>query len=144
MNGQLKLLFDENMSRPLVEALAVFLSRSPHPTHVEHYLQQFPSGASDQDWIPAAKNNGFCIVSADRGKRYGGDKLPLICRDCGVTHILYSRSAEVLRQWEKLRGVVVVWPRLIQLVDSEPPGTRLNIRYIHDTFEVYAHKTRGR
>lgn len=57
----MKLLFDENLSRKLVELVQDLLPGSVHVTQVG-----LSSGANDREIWDYAKRNGFAIITADR------------------------------------------------------------------------------
>jgi predicted nuclease of predicted toxin-antitoxin system len=57
----MKLLFDENLSRKVVELVKELLPGSVHVTQVG-----LSSGTSDREIWDYAKQNGFAIITADR------------------------------------------------------------------------------
>lgn len=123
----LKLLFDENFGRPLVQALAGLLAFHPDKPEVKHVLDFYAAGESDDVWIPQIAKGGWIVVSGDRAKQYGGPKLPLVCAACGVTHVLIGGALHHWKQFDKARAVLAVWPDLA-LLPAAPPGTRYDLR----------------
>lgn len=126
MSTGLKLLFDENFGRPTVERLKQFLTGTePMPTlaTVVDYL----GGGKDDVWIPMLRDGDWIVITADRGRRSGGAKLPDLCVAYGVTHVLLSKSVHHLPQFEKARAIVAVWSELSAL-SSSPSGSRHVLR----------------
>ena len=127
MSGGLKLLFDENFGRPTVEKLRQFLAGTepaPELANVVDYL----GGGKDEVWIPRLRAEGWIVITADRGRRSGGVKLPGLCVAHGVTHVLLSKSVHHSSQFEKARAVLAVWPEL-GAAALAPAGTRFVLRF---------------
>lgn len=127
MSGAPKLLFDENFGQPSVKALATLAKGSADKPRITHYLELFPEGEDDDVWIPQVANEGYAIISADRGSRMGGSKFPLVCKAHNVTHVLVSARIHERSSFEKMRAVIHVWPGLMGLVDA-PAGSRYLLR----------------
>jgi hypothetical protein len=117
-----KLLFDENFGKPIVSALADLAGFSRAHCRVKHLLERFQPGTPDEEWIPKIAQEGFILISSDLGRGKRGRRLPEICIQCGLTHVLVSGKLHNQTQFEKIRGVLVVWPRLLETA-QEPPGT---------------------
>lgn len=121
------LLFDENFGRPIVRALAeLFSFHRPRP-RVAHLLERFADeGDKDEDWIPKCAREDWIVISADAGKR-GRSKLPRICREFGVRHVLLVGQLVHRQQFEKVRAVLVVWPELF-MITERPRGSRFKVK----------------
>jgi hypothetical protein len=128
VNEPIKILFDENFGEPLVTALADFLDRYDGDVDIKHIFKFVKPSAKDENWVPKIAAGGWTVISTDRGRRCGGQRLPDICREYGVTHILLSSSLHQGKQFEKVRAVVAVWPRIIMATLS-PKGSRFSLRY---------------
>jgi hypothetical protein len=126
----LKLLFDENFGKPIITALGSLLYFHPEQPIVRHLLEHFPSGTPDLEWIPKIATEGWVVVSCDRGKRCGGAKLPTLCAEFKATHILLTASILNLKQFEKARIVITLWPEIAGAADA-PAGTRFQLRILN-------------
>jgi hypothetical protein len=125
----MKLLFDENFGRPLLEALKTLVAFSRERPEVRHILELQRAGAKDSEWVPLLATDGWIVLTCDRGKS-AGPKLPQLCRVYGITHVLISGALHNSPQFEKARAVLAVWPELLALAD-EPKGERYSLRYTH-------------
>jgi hypothetical protein len=123
-----KLLFDENFGRPIVRVLAsaVELLKADKPT-ISHFFELFNSGTEDDVWIPKVAEDGWIVVSADRAKRAGGPKLPLLCEQYSVPLVLLSGRLHTSSSFDKLRAVLAVWPALCAIADG-PRSCRHSLR----------------
>lgn len=126
-----KLLFDENTGAPFVGAFrAVTAMDRRHPVEVAHTIDRFGKSAKDAEWIPKIKDEGWLLISEDRGKNSAaGDRLPQLCHQHKVTHILVL-PALLKRggQFEKMRALLAVWPELLVFANATP-GTRARLKY---------------
>ncbi len=125
----MKLLFDENFGRPLVDALKGLVAFARFRPEIQHILELQRAGAKDSEWIPKLAADGWIVLTGDRGKS-AGPKLPQLCRAYGITHVLLSGSLQNSPQFDKARAVLGVWPELIDLGEA-PAGTRYSLRYSH-------------
>ncbi|MGE5611222.1 MAG: hypothetical protein ACM359_18375 [Bacillota bacterium] len=128
MTPALKLLFDENFGKPLVERLAGLLTVFPEKPAISHVLDLYAQGRPDDEWIPKVAKEGWIVVSGDRARRYGGAKLPRICAQLNVTHILLSGKLHEMKQAEKIRAIVTVWPQIVAQLPAAVKGTRFSLR----------------
>lgn len=127
MSDTVKLLFDENFSRPLIRDLATLAAYSPDNPSLTHLLELSPPGVGDDVWIPRVASEGFIVITADRGKRSGGPKLPAVCEANNVTHLLLSGRVSQTVQFEKARALLAVWPELLETVMA-PKGSRFLLK----------------
>jgi hypothetical protein len=93
-----KLVFDNTFGQPWVVNLrGIFYSHPrPRPT-ILHQGEIFGEEEKDDPvWIPKLMRLGCVIVSADRGKHSTlPSRLPRICKECRVTHILLSDGMHI-------------------------------------------------
>ena len=128
MNNPPKLLFDECVGKPLVEMLRELLAMAVEENHaeVQHILDIYnQQGTKDDDWIPFIGSHGYIVITQDLG-RSAGAKLPKLCVDYGITHVLLSPSMGRRKKLEKLLSILSVWYDLIGLA-GEAPGSRFQI-----------------
>lgn len=131
MNGSAKFLFDENTGAPFVTALrTIAIMDKRRPVEIGHSIELFGRAAKDADWIPRIRDEGWILISEDRGRNsVSGDRLPQLCEQFGVSHVLVL-PALLKRggQFEKMRAVLAVWPELHALATAVP-GTRARLKY---------------
>lgn len=123
----MKLLIDENIGKPITYDLAKLLAwhhLQPIVTHLIDFIGT--AGESDAIWIPKAAEANWTIVTGDSASKSARDKLPDICAEYGVRHVIFSRAFCQLRQFEKVRAIVVLWPEFSR-VEESPPGSRFKI-----------------
>jgi hypothetical protein len=124
-----RFLFDECISRPAVERqIRDSLQLYGGDAEVAHLFDKFPPASPDKEWIPSiAKEGGWIIISADRGTHSRKDeRLPNICRELGVTHVLLSASLHRRNMYFKALAISSCWHDLIEAADS-PPGTGFSL-----------------
>jgi len=123
-----RLLIDECIGKPLAKAIASVLRFAPEKPQVMHIIDLFgDSGWKDEDWVPQmAEDASWIVVTADSG-RGGGHRLPTLCQEHEVSHVLISPSLHNAKQFFKARAIIAVWPRLVEAA-AEKPGTRFKLR----------------
>ncbi len=126
--AQLKILIDENIGQPITVSLANLLTWHVLKPEVKHIQEFYEKGTPDDEWIPQLSKDNWIIISTDRGQKYGGPKLPTICKKLNISHILISASLHKEKQFEKARAIVYVWPEIIG-IPNDPPGTRYSLHY---------------
>ena len=133
MNETVKLMFDENVGRGLVRALAGLAAFHQPPPVVSHVLDfTGQEGEEDDVWIPKLAREKWVIISADQG-HLGGAKLPLVCKTWKITHVLIKGKLHHARQFEKARAILAVWPELLEAAKAIP-GTEFRLHYAQRTF----------
>jgi hypothetical protein len=118
-----RFFFDECLSRPVVEndlirSLRLFGSQA----EVAHLLTKFGcGGVQDRVWVPVlAKETSWIVVTADQGKQSKkSEKLPLICRAYGVTHVMLSRGLHKRNMFYKALAIESLWEKLLATADVE-------------------------
>lgn len=113
---------------PVVKALVGIFSWGDVSAELRHLFQFAKSGEKDEVWIPRIASGNWVVISFDRGKCYGGRKLPDICVEKGVTHILVSATTHKSNRFEKLRAILAFWPRIARAAQAEK-GSRFYLRY---------------
>ena len=130
MNSPFKLMFDENVGRELIHALAELAQFHDPPPQVSHIIDFVgQEGEEDDIWIPRLAGEGWLLVSADQGHS-GGPKFPRLCRTWKITQIVIKGKLHHAKQFEKARAVLAVWPDLLEAANS-PPGTEFALHYTH-------------
>lgn len=126
----MKLLFDENFGLPLVNALKQIIDFSREATEVRHIRELRYGGRKDDEWVPLIATGDWLVLTCDRGKS-AGPKLPQLCREAGLTHVLVSGTLHNSPQFEKARAVLAVWPGLVAAA-AGPRGTRYSLQFSHE------------
>ena len=125
---EIKILIDENIGKPITKAIASLLLYHFSKPIIKHIQDFYEEGITDDIWIPQIALEKWIIVTADRAKKYGGAKLPSICKKFNVNHILISGRLHNEKQFEKARAIITVWPQILTIPD-EPAGTRFALRF---------------
>lgn len=129
MGQPVKLLLDECLGRPIVNAMSEWLSwGEPKPT-IHHLTNYFVPGTLDPDWIPKVKGEGWIIISQDKGSK-GRNKLPQICTECKITHIILAKAVGRMKQREKASAIISVLEDIKKCSDA-PAGTRFRLKLNH-------------
>jgi len=127
LNDPIRLLFDECLGKPLLRDIEKLLSWDrPKPT-ISHLLDYFQAGTCDSVWIPKVAQDGWVILTSDRAKRSTHAKLPNICLEYQITHILMGPSILHLKQSQKANAIVALWEDIKKCNDA-PKGTRFTMR----------------
>lgn len=124
MSGRpVRLLFDECVGRPVVARLMDFVGPAAPPGfEIHHVLDLAPSGTRDEDWLPPLKDGGWTVISADGARtpnRNRGKKLPRLCVEYGVTLVLLSPKVHGRKSFDKVRTIISVWDRLVEIAADE-------------------------
>lgn len=129
MSRTLKFLFDECLGKPLVDQLRTLCGESAD--RFASILDRQAEGVADEEWIPLLAAEGdWIVLSADRGKIVTrGAKLPNLCREYKITHVLLSAKVHRQPAMVKLHIFATIWPKLVEKVESAEPGERFVLRY---------------
>jgi hypothetical protein len=109
-----RFLFDENIPAGIVIRLR---NTADLPGEKVHITELGHGGAQDSEWIPRIAQEGWTVISGDRGKRR--PKLPQLCVQHQVTHVVLGASVHGMRIEEKLQAFVSVWEELVQIAQDE-------------------------
>ena len=123
-----KFLFDECLGKPLMELLHQLVSSECEFLHICDF---FASGTPDAVWIPEiAKAGGYIVITADAGKnpKKKERKLPDLCAEYKVTHVIMSAKLHEQKGQEKVAALASVWDE-IDALEKEPPGSRFRLRF---------------
>ncbi len=123
------ILFDECIGKPHVERLKTLVADvSAIDAKISHVLDFQAQGVRDEDWIPRIANEGWIVISGDRGRggMKKGEPLPRVCLKYGVTHVLLSRGVVHRCSADKILTVLSVWHEILEL-HSVPRGSRYHL-----------------
>lgn len=124
----MKVLVDENIGRPLIKALFDILQFHSSKPYFRSLLEYFEQGTLDTDWIKEISEDGWIVITSDRGRKSGGNKLPILCKQHSVTHILISGKLHNSPQFEKIKAIINCWDDIVE-TQSAPKGSRYALRY---------------
>jgi PIN like domain len=124
----MRLYFDECCSRRLkVELIELFAADYPD-VEISHVLDYYNQGTSDSTWLtPLQEDKDIVVLTADLG-RTGKEKLPLVCKDLGITHVALSNSLRKSGYSKQKDAIVTVWDQLIKQVPLLAKGTQVKLR----------------
>ncbi len=114
----MKLLFDENISRRLVE----FVNRESGLTPMAHVSQRGWSGLPDRDWIVQATQNDFVIITGDRNEKTRGYTVNDL-KAIQARVILLGRFWDHLNRWQRAKWLVQRIERLVAIAENMPSGS---------------------
>ncbi|WP_425615712.1 hypothetical protein NA78x_005642 [Anatilimnocola sp. NA78] len=125
-------MFDANIGKPMIDELARILeSQSAQEHELAEVVHVFDFQASlgmgeegvwDEHWIKQAGEQGYTVIASDRGKGgvSKGKKLPRLCEEYGITHVLLGESIHRRRKFSKLLSILSVWHELVDIAREEP------------------------
>lgn len=126
MSSPPRFLFDECLPGPAIVELAA--------THQIEFASLVAllgeQGALDNEWIPRIAAEGrWVVVTADGGKRGSrGGKLPHLCQEHKVTHVVISNTIHAKKTRDKLALISEKWEQIAEAVAKAPLGTRFRLR----------------
>ena len=119
--------FDSTFGYPWVTGLShIFMMRRDREPFLNHIYSFSKEGDDDDIWIPKLNNQEHVVVSADTGRRK--PRLPQVCKQYQITHILFYPSAHHLQKFEKARAIISLWPQIVTTFDA-PLGSRYQIKH---------------
>jgi hypothetical protein len=114
-----RFLFDECIGKPLMLELQSMVAPD---SEFRHIVDTFRAGEKDEIWIPRLGAEGdWIVITADAGthsKR--GRKLPQLCREYSVTHVVLSRTLHQRTVLEKVAALACIWPKIELLRAARP------------------------
>lgn len=126
MSG-LKIFFDACVSPKFARDLVPFLERAGiHFEECIHHHDRYAEGTTDSEWLKELDDGEWLVVTADAGKRCGGDKLPKICNALGITHIVFSSYIHNMKMTEKWKAFSAV-AHNIPLLHQLPKGSQVKL-----------------
>lgn len=126
MSTHVRYLFDECLGKPSMEQLRLMVSTESEFAHI---LDFFDQKTPDNVWIPKIASDGeWIIITSDGGRQSKkGDKLPELCKEYGITHVVLSPKLHQRRAHEKISALSFVWEQITKL-ELEPPGCRFDLQ----------------
>lgn len=95
---------------------------------VAHLTSYFPANTPDESWISTISEEGWIVITADRGKHSRvGEKLPELCLDYQITHVLMSKSINQMSNYHRVAAIIENLDGII-LCDEAKKGSRFHLR----------------
>jgi len=117
--------FDATFGRPWVITLEnLFSMRKESEPFLRHIYAVSKPKEQDPSWISKLDENEFIIISGDRGNKK--PRLPQICREKQITHIILSSTVHHSSRFERARAIIMLWPHLLETFEA-PSGSRFQI-----------------
>jgi hypothetical protein len=109
-----------------MEKICALINPPPKCDHITDFLK---SGTKDKEWIQRiAKDSNWVVITADGGHQSRkGDKLPELCAEHGIRHLVLSPKVSMKKTSEKVGALLQVWEE-IQLLHNEQPGKRWDLK----------------
>jgi hypothetical protein len=122
LTERLKLYFDVCCSKRLPPDLLEFYG--PHYPGLEtrHLLQDFRTDSHDSEWLLPLKDGDWVVFSCDRGCDGHKERLPLICREWKITHVLFTSTLLMKGPTAQKNAIGSMWENIISL-PGHPRGT---------------------
>ncbi len=127
MSTGLKLLFDECCSPRLPRDLRDFYQRDYPDLKIRHLLDDWTAGTPDSQWLEALRlDPSWIVITKDAGKNSAQEKLPMICREWGITHIVFTAGIISKGFVTQKNAIAGVWEQLFHL-HRLPPGSQVKL-----------------
>lgn len=123
----MRLYFDECCSKRLARELKEFYAVEYPSLETAHVLDNYNAGTGDSDWLkPLRDQEPWIVITQDHGRDAKKEKLPVICKELGVTHVAFSSAIIDGGYTVHKAALVAVWGWLAEL-HKLPPGTHARL-----------------
>jgi hypothetical protein len=127
----MRLYFDECCCRRLPRELKEFFAIDYPDLITAHVLDFYEAGAWDSRWLdPLKEDKSWIVITQDLGRNPNKEKLPVICRSLGITHIGFSPAIISSGYSVQKAALVTIWPQLVNLAKL-PLGTHVRLSIVH-------------
>jgi hypothetical protein len=91
-------------------------------------LDSYDPGTLDSTWLkPLQENPDIIVVTADVGRNPSKEKLPLLCQELRITHIVFSAALINAGYTKRKTAIVSVLAQIVEQVPRLPRGTRIKL-----------------
>src|ERR1035437_575211 len=124
----INIIFDECISKKLIRKVKEIIDHHPEKAVSIHHLQDYyKQGVRDIEWI-SKLDKGWLVITSDRGiNSPKEDKLPLICKQKGVSCVIMSQGYYKRKQFYKAVAILYFWDEIIDIF-SQPAGSQYRLR----------------
>jgi hypothetical protein len=143
----MRLYFDECCSRRFKADLKAFFAADYPDLEVSHVLDFYNQGTNDSTRLePLQRDKDIIVVTADLGRQGAKEKLPLVCKHLGITHIALTPGLLKAGYSRQKTAIVAVWTQLVKQVPRLPKGThvKLGMRSYRGGVERFELRVEGR
>lgn len=109
------MFLDECVPEVIGDRLVAFLGDRPERPAFHHLLSMFPPGEEDRVWLTAIKETGWLVVTADRGKSNRGEKLPRLCLELGIIHVVLSATLHRRSVGDRALALAACWENIVEV-----------------------------
>lgn len=123
----MRLYFDECCSKRMSIELKAFFAVDYPDLETAHILDFYNQGTGDSTWLKALQQDRtWIVITQDLGKDPKKEKLPLICKELGVTHIAFSTCIINAGYTIQKTALVGLWDQILKL-PLLPKGTQVRL-----------------
>jgi PIN like domain len=123
----MQLYFDECCSKRFKDDLRAFFAEDFPDLRVSHVLDHYNPGTGDSTWLKPLEDKSVIVITADIGRDPSKEKLPLICKKLGVTHIVFSSTLINAGYTKQKSAIAAVWQQIVEQVPRLPRGTKVKL-----------------
>lgn len=125
----MKLFFDQCLSKRLPIHIAQIYSEDHPDLQTKHLSECYAPNTPDDKWIAILeKEKDWIVITADDGSGSKKPKLPIICAQLGVTHIVMTPTLHQSPFKEHKQAILCLSPQ-IRVVPRLPKGTKVSMQY---------------
>lgn len=136
----INIIFDECISSKMIAKINDIVQYHPSfsDTKIHHLQDYYRKGIKDHQWIPQL-NKDWIIVTTDRGiKSKKDEKLPLICIQKKIKHVLISKGLHSRKQFYKAVAILYCWDEILNIKNqSLYLSYKLKLRDLKPKLEPY-------
>jgi hypothetical protein len=95
-----------------------------------HVVSKYRQGIVDEELIPkVAAEGGWTVITSDKGRQPGDKhKMPQLCLDFGVRHVMVSQTILKMKLDERVELFVFSWPLFIKAAEDD--GLRYSMKLL--------------
>jgi len=119
----INILFDECIGQRVAESLVNVLQLDTRFSLNAEYLKRWiAEGASDQEWVPRARDERRFVITADSGRQRKGPPLQLLLPYHGVSGAFFTGGVHNKPQVEKARAILSLWSHIVDAAIEDTVG----------------------
>jgi hypothetical protein len=124
----MQLYFDECCSIRFKNDLLAFFSVDSQDLKISHVLDYYDAGTGDSTWLkPLQDDPSIIVVTGDVGRDPSKEKLPLICKEMGITHIAFTAALINAGYTKQKSAIASVWQQIVEQIPLLPRGTKVKL-----------------
>ena len=104
-----------------------FYGRDYPGLEIKHVLDDWSPGTPDPKWLEVIRNDpSWIVITKDAGVNSARDKLPMICREWGITHVVFTGGIIQKGFLTQKNAITGVWEQLFHL-HRLPSGSQVKL-----------------